>query len=1206
MIKDSGIDGFIIYPTYRVEDNKSYVYLFGRLSDGRSFCTKNYFEYYFFIKGIDLSKANKLGKFKSNPTNLKSFKEDQLIKIILNSPKEISDVRKVFEENLIDCFEADVRFAYKFLMDMNLKGTLKIEGKESKNDDLRVDVFFDEPFLSNSDWKPKQDNLKILSADIECSMDLKNLYCISMVSNDNKLNEVLIISKDSKLKNAVLFDDEKSLLEAFKEKLIKFDPDIITGWNLIDFDFKFIKSKFDKYKIKFDLGRTTENSSLKIYDSFLTDSKADFAGRIVLDGIHMLKSSFIKLDDYKLGTAAKKFTDEKKLIEDDNKGEDIESAFKDNQQKLIDYNLLDSKLVLDIIDKSGVMNLTILRSLLTGMPLDRVRASIASLDSLYLRKLRKRGYAALSTAFNRRDQRSVGGYVMKSKPGIYNYVIVLDFKSLYPSLMITFNIDPLMHRPNCQVIIEDEELIKSPSGTCFSKHLGILPEILKELWEIRTKAQKNKDELTRYAVKILMNSFYGVLASPNCRFFSLEIANAITDGFAHTTIKRTKDEIEKKGFEVIYGDSITKNRFVTIKDSKGIIRIVNIKNLFNKNIDSINKSRGKEFVFPKNIKALCFDKNTLKPKFSNLKTIIRHKTNKKVFRINQKFGETICSEDHSLISLSNNKLEKIKPLDLFKTNKPMEIIKEIPSVKELKIIDLYDLLKEYSFTSQYKGRFKKSECKLYSNEYIQFNWTNRNKPVLLKRFIKVNSKDMESLCRLIGLYIAEGSSSTPETTKSRIGASISISDKNLLVQIQKDYYKFFKNVKASIIESDSKKNRVIKKGKKTYSYNDKTLKLQMMNNISAVFFKVLAGQKSNGKKIPDFMYNLPNKYKKILLKYMILGDGSLYDSRYSKEFIKKHFRYETNSLQLISGLSLLLKQLGFNFSINYRPSKKSYRISTANKNNVRLNTKIEQINYDDYLYDLSVDDDNFVDSCGQVALHNTDSVFVNLKCDSDEEAEKLGKSLENELNTFFKKHVKDEYGVESFLELEFEKTFRKFLMPTVRGSEEGAKKRYAGLLVDTSSDAKNGERMDFTGLEFVRRDWTPVSKKFQLELLDLIFHDKKIDDYIRDFVNNLKSGKYDDLLIYRKALRKDADEYTKTTPPHVKAARKLDKITSNIIDYVLTVDGPEPIQKIEHSIDYDHYIDKQIKPIAESVLGFFDQDFDNVLKNSEQKNLFDY
>ena len=189
--------------------------------------------------------------------------------------------------------------------------------------------------------------------------------------------------------------------------------------------------------------------------------------------------------------------------------------------------------------------------------------------------------------------------------------------------------------------------------------------------------------------------------------------------------------------------------------------------------------------------------------------------------------------------------------------------------------------------------------------------------------------------------------------------------------------------------------------------------------------------------------------------------------------------------------------------------------------------------------------------------------------------------------------------LDNFLELEFEKTYIRFMMPKIRGTDIGAKKRYAGLLI---KDGK--EKIDFTGLEFVRRDWTDLSKKFQLELLDKIFHKQEVVDYIKKFVETLQKGKYDNLLVYKKAIRKPLDKYVKTTPPHVKAARKLDKLTSNIIAYVMTTEGPEPVQKIKHKLDYNHYIEKQIKPIADSILVFYNQKFDNLLTDSKQTSLF--
>jgi len=261
--------------------------------------------------------------------------------------------------------------------------------------------------------------------------------------------------------------------------------------------------------------------------------------------------------------------------------------------------------------------------------------------------------------------------------------------------------------------------------------------------------------------------------------------------------------------------------------------------------------------------------------------------------------------------------------------------------------------------------------------------------------------------------------------------------------------------------------------------------------------------------------------------------------------------------------------------------------------------KIEKIKYTDYVYDIEVSSTHRF-FANDVLVHNTDSIFVKIKDLDYEEAKVKGDEIEQYINKFYVAYVKKNYNRKSFLELEFEKIYKKFYMPSVRGSETGAKKRYAGVLENNGKD-----EIQYVGLEVVRRDWTKLAKKFQSELLIKVFSDKKVDLFVKKFVEDLESGKYDDLLVYKKSIRKAVSEYTKTTPPHIQAARKLGKTDVGTIEYVVTTDGPEPIQKIKHKINYDHYVDKQIKPIANSVLNLLGKNFDDVLLG-KQKSLFDY
>ena len=167
----------------------------------------------------------------------------------------------------------------------------------------------------------------------------------------------------------------------------------------------------------------------------------------------------------------------------------------------------------------------------------------------------------------------------------------------------------------------------------------------------------------------------------------------------------------------------------------------------------------------------------------------------------------------------------------------------------------------------------------------------------------------------------------------------------------------------------------------------------------------------------------------------------------------------------------------------------------------------------------------------------------------------------------------------------------------MRGSEGGAKKRYAGLLVNNGK-----EEIEFVGMEFVRSDWTRMAKEFQVELYQKVFNEEDVTEWLREKVKRVTSGEFDDKLVYRKRLRKDVDDYTKNVPQHVRAARMLTEVSGTVY-YVITKRGPIPIELKHDDIDYDHYIDKQLKPIADSVLSLLGESFDSIVK-SDQLSFF--
>jgi DNA polymerase-2 len=237
----------------------------------------------------------------------------------------------------------------------------------------------------------------------------------------------------------------------------------------------------------------------------------------------------------------------------------------------------------------------------------------------------------------------------------------------------------------------------------------------------------------------------------------------------------------------------------------------------------------------------------------------------------------------------------------------------------------------------------------------------------------------------------------------------------------------------------------------------------------------------------------------------------------------------------------------------------------------------------------------------EVIYGDTDSLFIKLKEGEGENAEGNGNRIAKDLNIYWGEKIQTEYGLKSHLEIEFEKYYRKFILTPARGSEAGAKKRYAGLLIESATGGGK-EKLEFVGMEFVRSDWTRLAKEFQVELYNRIFNNEEIENWLGEIVKKVRAGDYDDKLVYRKRLRKDIEEYTKNIPQHVKAARMLPETTGTVY-YVITKRGPIPIELKHTDIDYDHYIEKQLKPIADSILILLGESFDSIVQ-SDQLSFF--
>lgn len=208
--------------------------------------------------------------------------------------------------------------------------------------------------------------------------------------------------------------------------------------------------------------------------------------------------------------------------------------------------------VVDADRSSGLEDLTVRRAALTGVTLDLAWTSIPAFERVYGAALHARNILPPPRT-DRYVDGAAGGTVLEAEAGVFANVLVFDFRSLYPSLMRTFNIDPLAYARAATRPQRDSDIM-APNGARFDRSEGILPAILTAYAREREVALAKGDDTAAYVYKILQNSFYGVLGTSSCRYGRSELAGAITS-FGKHFLTTARDWFEARGFHVIYGDT---------------------------------------------------------------------------------------------------------------------------------------------------------------------------------------------------------------------------------------------------------------------------------------------------------------------------------------------------------------------------------------------------------------------------------------------------------------------------------------------------------------------------------------------------------------------------------------------------------------------------------------------------------------------------
>ncbi|MCX7029123.1 MAG: DNA polymerase II [Spirochaetes bacterium] len=577
-------EGFIVHAFERSRSGRMEIDLVGRLANGETFAVvERRARPFLAVREADFAAVRTVIDREGDGVAVTSWQRTTMdgaptLRVEVATPIRLRDLRDSLHRAGVRTYEADVKPSIQLLVDAGIHAAVSIDG--SWRAGRRVQRVYEDPAIgpAGAGFEP---HLSVLSLDIETDRTGRAVWAVGLAfTGHDGAESAEVLLNGGGAASARCFPSEKDLLLELRRRILELDPDILTGWNIVDFDFRALHRRFGDLGVPFDIGRS--DSPAMFLDREGREggvrwrrSRAIADGRQVMDALWLVRLSGMGLEDYRLETVARALLGRGKLI-DRRPGESgveaIERLYRTDPEALCAYCLGDARLVLDILASEGFLDTALHKSLLIGTTLDQTWVSVASFEYLYLEHLHRRGMVAPTLGVDQDPmERSPGGGLITPRAGLADNVLTFDFRSLYPSLIRTFNIDPLTRVVDAESAARGgadpgpgpgaagdagpaADVIIAPNGARFRREPGILPDILERFFVERTEAKRRGDERSSYAYKIVMNSFYGVLGTEGCRFAAPELAGAITS-FGQHVLFWARDLITAEGLEVLYGDT---------------------------------------------------------------------------------------------------------------------------------------------------------------------------------------------------------------------------------------------------------------------------------------------------------------------------------------------------------------------------------------------------------------------------------------------------------------------------------------------------------------------------------------------------------------------------------------------------------------------------------------------------------------------------
>jgi DNA polymerase I len=460
-------------------------------------------------------------------------------KVTVRYPWTVPEYRRRYSSSFF--LAADIPFAQRFMYDKGIDGCVRVIGEPEERGVYTTELVVRAARFERCE--PFKPHLKMLSFDIENSISKKNLLVLGVAVTDT----------DGSLRTASFTGPEPDIINGFADLVRREDPDVITGYNIDGYDIPYVLERAKANGIQsVPLGRDGAEPQ-SVSERFWR-----VHGRIVADAWWNAKRE-LRPKQETLDAVAKLVLGEGKADVDP---ANIDAEWAANRDRVVDYCVRDAELALRILKRISVLEKMMDLATVSRLALDDVLNGRTStlIDSILIREADRNGIGVTMNRHERRESQIEGGYVHTIEPGIYPWVCVMDFKAMYPSLIISKNI--------CFTTLSKDGTIVSPTGERFlSRDVreGVVPMVLGRLMAQRDEIKRSMksaatpEERQYYdglqqAVKTLMNAFYGVFASAFYRFTNPKIGASIT-AFARENTKGIIGQLESSGHKVVYGDT---------------------------------------------------------------------------------------------------------------------------------------------------------------------------------------------------------------------------------------------------------------------------------------------------------------------------------------------------------------------------------------------------------------------------------------------------------------------------------------------------------------------------------------------------------------------------------------------------------------------------------------------------------------------------